>query len=302
MAKAIKEKRVAEESVVVVETPSKKAASSEYVTLNFKGLTLPWAILLGVMIFTAGIGSALYFGLKARPVVPVAGVTGTPTPIQDPTALGNFAEVTMAYVPGTTLGDKNAKVVIVEFSDLLCPYCKKFHDESFSTINETYLKTGKAALVHKHYPLAFHNPAASLAAKASICIEKFYGETKAFEFHDVFFKKTSIITKKEMDKSNNPVINIIDKTFYAMLDGLDVDSAKIKTCMSTSEAAARLTSDIAELTKFQGDIIAKGLSQGLGTPSFVVGTVKDGVLTGRLIEGAYPIGAFKNVIEEQLKK
>jgi protein-disulfide isomerase len=281
-------KTVTETTQKVVDSVEKKKDNSqEYITLNFKGLTLPWAILLGVVIFTAGMGSALYFGLKARPVTPVAGTTGTPTPTEQTFAASEFPEVSIPYVKGPTKGDANAKVVILEFSDLVCPYCKKFHDEAYKSILTDYIQTGKANLLYKHYPLAFHNPAATLAAKASFCIDKDYGDEAMFKFNDLFFARSSSITQNA----------------YELIGSISgVDSNKIKACMKTDEATKQLASDEAELTNFQADIVAKGLSQGLGTPSFIIGTVKDGVLSGRLVEGAYPIIAFKNVIEEQLKK
>lgn len=278
----------------------KKTSTNEYVTLSFKGLTLPWAILLGVMIFTAGIGSAVYFGLKARP----AGTTNTGvTPTSAPTyAASEFAEVSIPFTGGPTAGKESADVVIIEFSDLVCPYCKKFHDDSYGAIYDKYIKTGKARLVYKHYPLSFHNPAATLAAKAGFCIETQYGDDKMFEFNDAFFANSNTVTQNAYDDNNNPLINIKDAAFDAMLAKIGIDSGKIRNCMNTAAASARITSDENELTAFQDDIVEKGLSQGLGTPSFVIGVVKNGVLTGRLIEGAYPIAAFQNIIEEQLKK
>ncbi|MCC7304465.1 thioredoxin domain-containing protein [bacterium] len=282
-----------------VKSVSKITPESEYVTLSMKGLSLPWAILLGVFIFTAGIGSAIYFGLKARPVT----TTTTDTNAAPTYAANEFAEVSIPYVAGPLQGDKNAKVVILEFSDLVCPYCQKFHNESYQDILQNYINTGKAALLYKHYPLSFHNPAATIAAKASYCIESLYGDEKMFEFNDAFFLNSGTMTQNAYDKSNNPVINLKDKEFYALIGKISgVDSGKVKTCMNSQAALDRLASDEKELTDFQTDITSKGLSQGLGTPSFVIGTVKDGVLTGRLIEGAYPMIAFTNVIEEQLKK
>jgi len=276
-----------------------KTTSNEYVTLDFKGLTLPWAILLGVVILTAGVSSAIYFGLKAQSPAPVSGVTPSTAPTY---AASEFAEVSIPFTGGPTVGDKNSDVVIVEFSDLVCPYCKKFHDETYGTLYDSYIKTGKAQLVYKHYPLSFHNPAATLAAKAAFCVETQYSEAKMFEFNDLFFANSNSVTQNAYDKDNNPVVNIKESAFYALFGKIGVDSGKIKNCMSSSEATARIKSDETELTTFQNELINKGLSQGLGTPSFVIGTVKNGVLTGRLIEGAYPNIAFQNVIEEQLKK
>lgn len=271
---------------------------SEYITLSMKGLTLPWAILLGVMIFTAGIGSALYFGLKARPVA-------APTDTNDEItyAADEFAEVTIPYVDGPVQGDKNAKVVMLEFSDLVCPYCQKFHNEAYQDLFRDYISQGKVSLLYKHYPLSFHNPAATIAAKAAYCIESLYSDEKMFEFNDAFFAGSGTITQNAYDKSNNPVINVKDKELYALIGSISgVDSNKVKTCMNSQAATDRIAADDKELNDFQTDIIAKGLSQGLGTPTFIIGTVKNGVLTGRLIEGAYPTIAFTNVIEEQLKK
>lgn len=281
-------------------TDENKSVANEYVTLNFKGLTLPWAILLGVMIFTAGIGSAMYFGLKARPAVTTdTGVTPTSAPTY---AASEFPEVTIPFTGGPTAGKESANVVILEFSDLVCPYCKKFHDDTYGTINDKYIKTGKARLVYKHYPLSFHNPAATLAAKAAYCIEVQQGNEKMFEFIDAFFANSNSVTQNAYDDKNNPLINIKDAAFNSMLTKMGADATKVRNCMNTAAAAERVTSDGKELTTFQDDLIKKQLSQGLGTPSFVIGVVKNGVLTGRLIEGAYPMVAFQNVIEEQLKK
>jgi protein-disulfide isomerase len=278
----------------------KKTTSNEYVTLNFNGLSLPWAILLGVMIFTAGIGSAVYFGLKARPAGTTdSGVTPTTAPTY---AATEFVEVTIPFTGGPTAGKESADVVVLEFSDLVCPYCKKFHDDSYGTIYDKYIKTGKVRFVYKHYPLSFHNPAATLSAKAAYCVEDLYGDDKMFEFNDMFFANSNTVTQNAYDDDNNPLVNIKDTAFNAMLTKMGVDATKVRNCMNTSEAATRVSNDEKELTAFQADLIEKQLSQGLGTPSFVIGVIKNGVLTGRLIEGAYPLVAFQNVIEEQLKK
>lgn len=293
MAKVVDEKR---DSKSV-----EKNESSEYVTLNFKGLTLPWAILLSVIIFTAGIGSALYFGLKARPVEQV-GTGATPTPTVQTFAASEFAEVSIPYTGGPTLGDENAKVVVLEFSDLVCPYCKKFHDETFATINKDYIESGKIKFVYKHYPLAFHNPAATISAQAAYCVESLYSDEKMYSFNNLFFSKSSTVTQNAYDENNQPVVNIKDKQFYALFNEIGVDANKIKNCVKSSESMARVNSDSAELSAFEQDIVQKGITQGLGTPTFIIGVVKDGVLQGRVVEGAYPVVAFKNIIEEQLKK
>lgn len=44
---------------------------------------------------------------------------------------------------GTRLGDPNAPLVLVEFADLQCPYCKEFAATSWPNIVQRYVKTGK---------------------------------------------------------------------------------------------------------------------------------------------------------------
>lgn len=288
MAKAVK---VSEEKKVSKRVESTN--SDEYITLSLKGLSLPWAILLGVIIFTAGISSALYFGLKSQS----AATPNLPGDSVPTFAASEFSEVSLAFKDGPRKGSENAKVVIVEFSDLACPYCQKFHMETYPTLVSEYIEKGNVALVYKHYPLAFHNPAATEAAKASYCVETLYSDEKMFAFIDQFFVNLGTVTQNA-----SGTVNLVDKEFTGLFTKVGVDANRIKNCMKTAEATDRVERDIAELTEFQNDIVAKGLSQGLGTPSFVIGTIKNGRLEGRLIEGAYPLVAFQNVIEEQLNK
>src|SRR4051812_7191904 len=50
------------------------------------------------------------------------------------------------------LGNPNAKIKIVEYSDPSCPFCKMFHPTMLK-IMDTYGKTGDVAWVYRHFPL-----------------------------------------------------------------------------------------------------------------------------------------------------
>ena len=52
---------------------------------------------------------------------------------------------------GTVLGNPDAPVQVVEFSDLSCPYCAEFHKETFPTLVEEYVETGKIQWVFVTY-------------------------------------------------------------------------------------------------------------------------------------------------------
>src|SRR3989344_3394454 len=57
------------------------------------------------------------------------------------------------------LGNQNAKVTIIEFSDYQCPFCRKFWTDTLPQIKKNYIDTGKVKLVYRDYPLDFHEMA-----------------------------------------------------------------------------------------------------------------------------------------------
>src|SRR5690242_17725374 len=64
-----------------------------------------------------------------------------------------------------TLGAKDAPVTMVEFTDFQCPYCQRFHVQTFTELKKNYIDTGKVRFVSRDMPLDFH-PNAMQAAEA----------------------------------------------------------------------------------------------------------------------------------------
>ena len=83
------------------------------------------------------------------------------------------------------LGDKNAKITIVEFSDFECPFCRRYFTETFPQLKKDYIDTGKAVMYYRHFPLAFH-PLAQPFAVASECANE---QGKFWDYHDKIFKE-----------------------------------------------------------------------------------------------------------------
>ena len=52
-----------------------------------------------------------------------------------------------------TLGNPDAFITIIDFSDFQCFMCAKIPINTEPVINETYIQTGKAKLVFKHFPI-----------------------------------------------------------------------------------------------------------------------------------------------------
>ena len=81
------------------------------------------------------------------------------------------------------LGNKNAKVTIIEFSDFECPFCRRFFAETYPKIKKEYIDTGKVALYYRHFPLPFH-PLAQPFAQATECANE---QGKFWQLHDKVF-------------------------------------------------------------------------------------------------------------------
>ena len=79
------------------------------------------------------------------------------------------------------IGDKNAKVVIVEYSDTECPFCKVFHETLHQVVSEYDGKD--VAWVFRHWPIPQLHPKAPKEAEALECAAELGG-------NDMFWKYT----------------------------------------------------------------------------------------------------------------
>lgn len=170
------------------------------------------------------------------------------------------------------LGNKNAKVTMIEFSDFQCPFCRKFMTDTLPQIKKEYIDTGKVKLVYRDYPLSFH-PGAAPAAEGAECADD---QGKFWEMHDAIFNE------QEKQGSGTIQFGVADVKKWAAQIGLD--SAKFNQCLDSGKYKAEVEKDIADGT-------AAGVT---GTPAIFI--------NGRLVVGAQPFAAFKVVIDEELKK
>ena len=78
------------------------------------------------------------------------------------------------------LGDKNAEISIIEYSDLDCPYCKRFH----TTMHQVVEKYDNVKWAFRHFPLPQLHPDAINKAKTAECVGDIAGNDKFWEFID----------------------------------------------------------------------------------------------------------------------
>lgn len=139
-------------------------------------------------------------------------------------------------------GPRDAKILIVEFSDFQCPACR-VAETTLRQLLELY--DGKIHFIFKHYPLRMH-PWAKPAALAAECAGR---QGKFWEYHDRLYDR-------QEDWTNAKVENFL--AGYAR--DLKLDIPAWKTCRASPDAAAALAADMKD-----GDNAWIG-----GTPTFFV--------------------------------
>ena len=169
-----------------------------------------------------------------------------------------------AVAPSTVaVGPKDAPVVIVEFMDFQCPFCRKAHAEVLPKLREEFKEDLRLEI--RHMPLANH-PGAPGAARASIAASR---QGKFWDFHDKLFEEGRTISQSSFVELAREL-------------GLDVD--KFKADLADPEVAKMVADDLALSVRL-------GVS---GTPGFFI--------NGKYLNGARSYGTFQGMVQEELAR
>ncbi len=85
---------------------------------------------------------AIHKSLDARPVAAPQPAAAAP---QDD-------KVSMAFPPGGfSVGKENAPLVLVEYTDYQCPFCQRYHNDSFAQIKSNFIDTGKLRYISRDF-------------------------------------------------------------------------------------------------------------------------------------------------------
>lgn len=197
----------------------------------------------------------------------------TPAPVPQPAQAPAVENVSLKVEPGwEVMGRDDAPVTIVEFADFQCPFCQKFHKDSFAQLKKEFIDTGKVRFVSRDMPLDFH-PFAQSAAEAARCAGE---QGKFWEMRDTLI-------------SHAPDLQADKILSYA--SDLKLDTAAFKTCVDANKYKDVFAKDSAEAAKL-------GIS---GTPSFVIAKTTKDELHGLKVVGALPYTAFEAYINDALK-
>lgn len=143
--------------------------------------------------------------------------------------------VARTYDPATDyiLGNPDAPVKVIEYSDLECPFCKEFHN-TMHKIMEYYGDSGQVAWVYRHFPLAQLHSKAPQEAQAAECAGELGGSTAYWQFIDRVFEVTP--SSNGLDLSQLPVI--------ASDIGLDVNA--FNQCLASGKYAQKINDSYTE--------------------------------------------------------
>ena len=138
------------------------------------------------------------------------------------------------------LGNPEAKIKLIEFSDTECPYCKQFH-VSLHKIIDTYGKDGTVAWVYRHFPIDRLHKKARKEAEASECAADQGGNDAFWKYIDEVYKRTT--SNDELDPAELPKI--------ASEQGLNVTA--FNTCLSSGKFSAKINEQIKDANASGGN-------------------------------------------------
>jgi len=229
--------------------------NSDFIVLKKSRVITGLAILVS---FLLGIGAGYLLFAKSADTTALAQApqqAGAPEP---PARLDN-----VSVDDDPAFGPENAPVTIVEFSDFQCPYCLRFHQETFDALKQLY--EGQIRYVYRDFPLTSIHPDAEKAAEAGQCA---YEQGRFWEMHDMIF--------------DNQQIDIGIDALKDLAQQIGLDQEQFDACLDSDKYAQEVAGDLQD-----------GGSYGVtGTPTFFINGVR--------LVGAQPLSAFQAIIDQEL--
>jgi protein-disulfide isomerase len=227
----------------------------------FYGLLIPFALGSGVAL------GYLIWGRDGSPsatretvAMAPAGGTQAPAPTTNP---GDY-RVDVSVDDDPSIGPEEAPITIVEFSDYACPYCRRFHMETFQALLDAY--PDQIRFVYRDFPVVGGGETGYLAAQAANCALE---QDKFWEYHDALFQG---------DYGHGR------DAYLSLAEDLGLDVSSFETCLDEQTYAQEVQNDL-----------QAGRELGVnGTPTFFI--------NGIPLVGAQPMSNFTQVIDSELNQ
>lgn len=173
------------------------------------------------------------------------------------------------------LGNKDATITIVEYSDFQCPFCKKGSE----TMDEVFKAYGdKVRLIYKHMPLEQKHPNARRGSEYFEAIA-LQDPAKAFVFKKAVFADQNATYGSDSEA---------EKFYQKAAKEAKADMGKLNKDLKDKEKIAAIKARI------DADMEEAGKNGIEGTPGYLV--------NGVTLKGAYPFPEFKKIIDEWIKR
>ncbi len=220
---------------------------------------------IAIVIAGALIAVAVYFS---------GGGTGAPSQAQQPTQPTGPSKADIVAVAPTdhVFGNPNAPIKIIEYTDLECPFCKRFHGTMKQVVTEF---DGQVAWVIRNFPLEQLHPNAPALAEAAECVASVAGNDAYWKFLDEIIVVAPLNTPFPMAQ--------LDATISKV-----ATLGPVKACIAAGTHKEKIQKETA-------DAVASG---GNGTPHNIL-LDKKGNPT--LIAGAQPVEVVRAAVQKALK-
>lgn len=170
-------------------------------------------------------------------------------------------------------GSRDAEIVIVEYSDTECPFCKVYHN-TMKQVMADY--EGEVAWVYRHMPIPQLHARATKEAEATECVAELGGNQAFWQYLDKIFETTN--SNDSLDPAQLPIL----------AKSVGVDETAFNTCLSSGKYTEAVKKSAAE-----------GFASGAkGTPFSLV--MQDGKQIN-VINGAEPLANIKAKLDAVLK-
>ena len=174
------------------------------------------------------------------------------------------------------IGNPDAPITIIEFSDFQCPFCARFYTQTLPLIHEEYIEQGKVKLVFRDFPIQSIHPNALPASVAAECANE---QGKFKEMHDTLFENQNEWSRQETANALS--------LFSQYAKEMQLEQEVFDSCLINGKYIEEIRKDLED-----------GQNYGIGgTPGFFVGNDEIGYVK---MEGAQPFQSFKKVIDSQL--
>lgn len=231
----------------------------ETITINKNSL---WKYSTFILLAVVIVGAFVMFrGDNSSPTGNVVnnGANNLPAPTRP-------AQVSATADDDAILGNANAKVTVIEFSDYQCPFCSRFWSGALPTIKSEYVDTGKVKFVYRDFPLTSIHPLAQISAEAVECVREKGGDAAYYKMHDKIFGNQAALSEANLKVWANEL-------------GYNIDA-----CLSSRKFQAEVEKDTQDAT---------GAAGCRGTPCTIIGSQQ--------ISGACPGTTFSAAIDAELE-